>query len=423
MINSIGLMSGTSMDGIDAALIETDGKHHVKSFAHVHLPYSSEAQLLFKALEYTVQEAQGCLSLAAKKFPEGLTAYCEKQLGLSSAQTRKLALNKYLKAELGHNEDELTLAKMIAYSTKLHAQAAQEVRKNAPNLLIECVGYHGQTVFHRPEQKKTVQIGSGDMLAATIKLTVVYDFRSHDVALGGRGAPFAPLYHQALAVRDRLYPIGVINCGGIANMTLILGEALDDILGFDTGPGNCLLDMYIRKITQGRKQMDENGEYALAGRPNKAILEALEQSRQKRYPQALDTHDFMLPDTLEQLSPQDACATLVQFTVESIIHALKQQQSPLPKRYILCGGGAYHPGIRQALTQRLKEIIHVETVVHTPVEIGWENQAIEAELMAYLAVRSLKNLPLSLPKTTGVPYPASGGKIAFPDKITQKFQE
>lgn len=411
------------MDGIDAALIETDGKHHVKSFAHVHLAYPSEAQLLFKALEYTVQEAQGCLSLAAQRFPEGLAAYCEKQLGLSSAQTRKLALSKYLKAELGDKEEELSLAKIVEYSTKLHAQATQEIRKNAPDLPIECVGYHGQTVFHQPEQKKTIQIGSGDMLAATIALTVVYDFRSHDVSLGGRGAPFAPLYHQAIAVRDRVYPIGIINCGGIANMTLILGHTLDDVLGFDTGPGNCLLDRYIRKVTQGREQMDKNGEYALAGRVNETILKYLEETRPKRYPQALDTYDFSLPKALDEIPIEDACATLVQFTVECMIDALKKQSRSLPKQYILCGGGAYHPGIRQALSQRLKQVVGFESVVHTPAEIGWQNQAMEAELMAYLAVRSLKNLPLSLPQTTGVPYPVSGGKIALPDTMIQKFQE
>lgn len=307
---------------------------------------------------------------------------------------------------------------MIQYSTQLHAEAVQTLRKTCSLSSIDCIGYHGQTVFHRPLDKKTVQIGLGLRLAAITKLTVVYDFRSNDVALGGQGAPFAPIYHQAIAVRDQLFPVGIINCGGIANATLILGKTLDDLIGFDTGPGNCLLDMYIRQRTQGREQMDQDGRYALAGTVHPATLKHLLQTQYKPALRALDSHDFSLASQLENLSLEDACRTLVQFTVECIIQSL-QQQKTLPKRYILCGGGAYHPSIRQALAQRLKEEIHKEAHLQTAEEVGWKNQAIEAELMAYLAVRSLKNLPLSLPRTTGVPYPALGGKIALPDDIVK----
>ncbi len=412
---SIGLMSGTSMDGIDVALIKTDGQYDIASHAHLHVPYTPEAQLLFKVLEYTVQQAAGDLNLAERLLHRCLQDYLHHQMKLSLQEINTLHLAHYLQSVLKDSSENISVARIIHFSTDLHINAVHELQKIISSHPLACIGYHGQTVFHQPAQGKTIQIGLGQHLAAATNLTVIYNFRSNDVALGGQGAPFAPIYHQALAVRDQLLPICIINCGGIANLTLVSGEGLDDIVGFDTGPGNCLLDAYIKKATQGREQMDKNGVYALQGHVHKPTLDLLLQTQYQPHQPALDSHHFTLIPELAYLSRNDACATLVSFTVECIIHSLLPHHSP-PKRYILCGGGAYHAGIRHALAKRLKETIHPQAIVQTADEMGWKNQAIEAELMAYLAVRRLKKLPISLPKTTGVPYPASGGEIALPPR-------
>jgi anhydro-N-acetylmuramic acid kinase len=413
MRNSIGLMSGTSMDGIDAALIQTDGEYQIQSKAHLHFPYSSQARILFKILEFATQEARGDLILATQMLPEIFTDYLHHQLNFSSQQIEALCLPEYLQYELNDAEKDISFKRVVQLSTILHTKAVFALKKKSNATAIDCIGYHGQTVYHSPQNKKTVQLGFAEDLASSTQTTVVYDFRSQDIALGGQGAPLAPIYHQALAVRDQYIPVCVINCGGIANVTLILSSALNDLIGFDAGPGNCLLDSYLRYITQGLEQMDKDGLHAFSGTVHVPTLTSLIDTQYHPSLQALDTNHFILSENLKRLSCADACATLSQFTVECIVRSL-QQQPQLPKHYVLCGGGASNPYIRQKLSEALKNKIHSDSFLQTANEVGWGNQAIEAELMAYLAVRNLKKLPISLPKTTGVPYPISGGQVAYP---------
>ncbi len=408
ILQAIGMMSGTSMDGIDVALLKTDGENELVPCGHLHFPYSSEAQQLLKAMEYAIQKANGDLIAAEHQFADLFETY------IATHHIEKSAnLLDCLNHTLQQDETHLTLSKIMEFSTKLHIDAIQKFRTHYPETHIDCVGYHGQTVFHQPKIKKTIQIGLGEMLANATDLKVIYDVRSADVALGGQGAPFAPIYHRAIAIRDKTLPIGVINIGGIANVTLILSQQLEDLIGFDAGPGNCLLDRYVKQATKGREHMDRDGRYALHGKIHQPTLECLlEMHIRPDYP-ALDTHDFAWIPELEQLSLEDACATLVGFTVESIVKSLLRY-SNLPKRYVLCGGGAYHPGIITHLKKRLQDLQKQNVEVLTADMLGWKNQAIEAELMAYLAVRRLKMYPFSFPKTTGVPYPLAGGKIAYP---------
>lgn len=408
-LHAIGLMSGTSMDGIEVALLKTDGDSFIESCGHLHLAYSQEARRLLKGMEYAVQAAQGDLAYAETLFPEVFKHY----LLMHPEEDSLEILNEHLNRTLQTHEKTITLSRLIDFSTQLHIDAVEKFREVYPDLPIDCVGYHGQTVFHQPKLSQTIQIGLGKKLAEATHLTVIYDFRTADVALGGQGAPFAPIYHRAIALRDKVVPIGIINCGGIANVTLILNENLDALIGFDAGPGNCLLDAYVKQVTKGQECMDRDGHYALKGKTHQPTLERLLIQQYRHHQPALDTHDFSLIPELQDLCTEDACATLVSFTVECMVQALSHH-SNLPKHYVLCGGGAYHPGIVATLTKRLQETQAQDVLVETANTMHWNNQAIEAELMAYLAVRRLKEYPFSFPKTTGVPYPLFGGQIARP---------
>jgi anhydro-N-acetylmuramic acid kinase len=239
------------------------------------------------------------------------------------------------------------------------------------------------------------------------------------VAAGGQGAPFAPLYHQALAVRDHKLPVAVVNCGGIANITIIQDADESGLLAFDTGPGNGLIDRLIRQRTQGREGMDRDGHYGLQGKVCEKTLAALFakslMQEGKNYfelspPKALDIGDMVLIPELETLSLEDACATLEVFTAESIVRSLKLVNIPIPQHWILAGGGWHNPVILRELKSRLGSGIQVMTAD----EAGWNSQAMEAQIFAYLAVRSLEKKPLSLPGTTRVPAPMTGGELYLP---------
>ena len=265
-------------------------------------------------------------------------------------------------------------------------------------------------MFHKPGIGKSVIVGYGQYLAERLGISVVSDFRSADIAHGGQGAPLAPVYHQALAKRDQRGPLAVVNCGGIANVTFINGEAL---IAFDTGPGNGLIDSYVREDTQGKEHMDENGRYGLKGRVDSSVLDVLYTRgiyhEQGSYlalppPKSLDIGDLVLVPELSCLSIEDACATLETFTARTIAESM--QWAPRGEySWVLVGGGWNNPKIRATL-----ESLVYPASVHTANTMGWNAQAIEAELFAYLSVRSLQNQPFSFPSTTGVKYPMSGGK-------------
>ena len=357
---AIGLMSGTSLDGIDVALIRTDGEDIVQRGPSQTYAYS---------------EAQRNLLQAALKDAKGLEHRDERPFGLTMTE---------------------------AALTDWHVQAVENFLKANP-ATVDVVGFHGQTVIHRPEMKLTVQLGDGKALAKRLGLPVVYDMRAADVAAGGQGAPFVPVYHRALATTLPERPIAFVNIGGVANVTWIGQQG--DMIAFDTGPGNALIDDWALKHTGVARDVD--GALALKGKVNDKVLDAALSLPffDQPPPKSLDRNAFEAL-SLDGLSPEDGAATLVAFTKAGIM--LVDDWVPAPaKRYIVCGGGRHNPAILSALPGR-------SIVFFTAEEVGLNGDSIEAEAWAYLAVRSLNNLPLSFPMTTKVSKPMTGGVLALP---------
>jgi anhydro-N-acetylmuramic acid kinase len=323
----------------------------------------------------------------------------------------------------------VTFDQVVQRSTELHAEIVlkllQKTNRSADE--IDVIGYHGQTLLHKPSAKITVQVGDGELLAKMTGITVVNDFRRRDVFSGGQGAPFAPLYHQALAIRDHKVPAAVVNCGGIANVTVITGEHINQVVGFDTGPGNGLIDRYIKQRTHGKELMDTNAKYGLNGRVNEETIKLLYEKSitshsgdffRSKPPKSLDIADFALIPELNILSIQDASATLEAFTADSIVHSTEFFDGVIPTYWILAGGGWHNPVIKRELEVRLKEKLGSHIEVLTADEAGWNGRALEAQIFAYLAVRSLMNLPISVPGTTLVPKPLCGGHAYLPPNGT-----
>ncbi|NNM60220.1 MAG: anhydro-N-acetylmuramic acid kinase [Legionellales bacterium] len=442
---SIGLMSGTSMDGIDAALICTDGHHHIEELGHISISYNPAFRILLKATEYTIKKmAEKCLAenmhskeailnLTATDFTHHLSAFLQEKLKLSEPDiTRKMSeLSQYLYGTEAKNNlnlvKPLAFEDIIEHSTRLHAEAAHKLLEATGYCAnqITVVGCHGQAFFHRPSAGLSIILCNGPQLANHLNITVVTDFRSRDIAFGGQGAPFAPLYHHALAYRDNKIPCVVVNCGGIANITLIYNDNIEDLIGFDTGPGNGLLDNLVRQQTKGREQMDVNGHYGAAGKVDKTVLAALYDKAiikdgcnyfSSQPPKSLDINDLYLVPELDNLTFEDACRTLAVFTADSIVQSLRLNSvsRPIPLRWILAGGGWNNPIILLELTERLKQELGHTITVETADQAGWSSQALEAQIFAYLAVRSLLKLPLSMPNTTRVSKPLSGGCAFYP---------
>ncbi len=418
---SIGLMSGTSMDGIDAALLQTDGEDELIELAHIKLNYSPEVQWLLKAAERAVSQAKGQIARANQFYVSALRYYLQDELHLTP-----LAIQSAL-SNLSQIIYPLNLSQVVELSTQLHADAVNLLLKKSQYQAgkIDVVGYHGQTVLHHPAAKIIIQLGDGQKLADLTGIRVVNNFRDADIAAGGQGAPFAPLYHQALAKRDGKLPVMVVNCGGIANVSCIPDDKVDNLIAFDTGPGNGLIDALVKQRTQGREAMDKDGQYGRMGQVNEDILTQLTHKAitkrpgyfNLRPPKSLDIRDFGLISALDALSLADACATLEYFTAQTIVNSVQlipHPQAHIPRHWILAGGGWHNPIIRNHLTHLLYAKLGADVVIETATEAGWTNDAIEAQIFAYFAVRRLKNLPLSVPSTTGVSHPISGGVLHEP---------
>ena len=351
----IGLMSGTSLDGVDAAWIDTDGEGIAEFGPTVTIPYDRKMRI----------DLRQALKIAPSLAP-------------SSALIQSL----------------------VGRLTDTHAQAVHAIGRQA-----DLIGFHGQTILHRPEQRRTWQIGDAVALAARVGLPVVHDFRSADVAAGGQGAPLVPVFHAALA-RDLAKPLAVLNIGGVANVTWIGPDGT--LVACDTGPGNGSLDDWAAKHTG--EAFDRDGMLALAGKADPAVLDRLMAHPYfaRSAPKSLDRLDFAqaLRDSgAEALSPADGAATLTAFTARGV--GATELPAP-PVRWLVCGGGRHNPAIMAALRSML-------TAPVDPVESeGWNGDALEAQCFGFLAARVVARLPLSFPGTTGVPGPMTGGRIAYP---------
>ena len=347
---ALGMMSGTSLDGIDAAILRTDG-HRLSGFGPWRTtPYAAD---LRAALREGLGAAAGLDGLAR---------------ALTDAHARTV--------DLLLKENSITASE------------------------IDVIGFHGQTVLHRPAEGRTVQIGDGAYLAARTGIDVVCDFRSADVAAGGQGAPLAPLYHDARAA-GLPRPLAVLNMGGIANVTYLGADGPPS--AFDTGPGNCLLDDWA--AARAGREMDRDGALARAGTADERVVAALMEHPFFALPppKSLDRGDFSLAP-LEPLSAADGAATLAAFTTRAVSHAAAIFPAP-PGRWLVSGGGRRNPALMAALRAGLAAPVDAVEAV------GWNGDALEAQAFAFLAVRSLKGLPLSLPSTTGVARPISGGAV------------
>ena len=361
ILKVIGLMSGTSLDGVDAALIETDGVDIVRPLASLTIPYSPETRALLRG---SLEEARGVA--------EG--------------------------APVPH-----AIRDAERHLTEAHAEAVRALLKKAGMTAgeVNLVGFHGQTILHRPERRWTWQIGDGAALARMTGIDVVNDFRSADVKAGGQGAPLVPLYHAALARSSPLArPLAVVNIGGVANVTYING---DYVLAFDTGPGNAPIDDWMHRHTA--VPVDRNGDFARTGKVNDAALDAMMANPffDRMPPKSLDRLDFGVA-AVEALSPEDGAATLTAFTAASIARAREHFPEPAAT-WIICGGGRHNTTLMDMLRARINaQVLKAEGA-------RWDGDALEAEAFAYLAARSVKGLPLSLPTTTGVAQAMTGGKF------------
>ena len=365
---SIGLMSGTSMDGVDVALLKTDGQQQIQRVAGRSVPYPSDFVHAMKQVEQQVKANSGKIA------------------GLPIDDT-------------------------IQQSTDFHVHAVQVLLKEVGMQPedIEVVGYHGQTVFHHPQRGITVQLGDAERLARQTGIQqVVHQFRLADVAAGGQGAPLAPVYHQALLIRDNHVPAAVVNCGGISNVTLVSGTELSDVSGFDAGPGNGLLDKVVRLKTNGKYLMDRDAQFGRQGQVHKNLLAMLREKSclidgQNYFdlpvPKSLDINDFILLPEVLALSLEDACTTLAMFTAQMIIDSVRAQV--IPCTWVLAGGGWHNPLIQQFFMQGIQQAYGAHIHVVTAEQIGWHTDTLEAELFAYLAVRRLHGLPATGPSITG----------------------
>lgn len=371
---ALGLMSGTSLDGVDAAIIHSDGEC-VKRLG----PWRTTA------------------------YPAGLREMLAASIGIASRHDPGDAIPRLVQGA------ERTM-------TEFHARIINELlEENSINREnIDIIGFHGQTILHRPEARRTWQIGDGPLLARLAGIDVVSDFRSADVRAGGQGAPLAPLYHRALAgapaagmTAPRAFPVAVLNVGGVANVTWLAAPGgpgpMPRIVAFDTGPGNALIDDWMRE--RENVAFDRDGQTAARGRVDGDVLARLLDHDHfgRPPPKSLDRNDFLLSPA-SGLSTADGAATLTEFTARAAARAMDFFPAPA-RSWIVCGGGRHNPALMAALGRNLdSQVLPAEA-------LGWRGDALEAETFAFLAVRGVRGLPLSLPSTTAVPRPLSGGRL------------
>lgn len=359
---ALGLMSGTSMDGIDIALLETDGESHVRRLAAGGWAYEPAFR----------DRLRGALS-------DALTI-------------------------VERTERPGDLAAVEMELTRLHAETVMRFigdRMLQPSA-IDVIGFHGQTVLHAPEKRLTVQIGDGVALAAATGIDVVHDLRAADCAAGGQGAPLAPAYHRALAAKAPDRPVAFVNIGGVANITWIGADGA--LVAFDTGPGNAMIDDWMRWRTAFPR--DEDGLFAAKGKVHEDYVSAY--FRHNHFsapaPKSLDRNAFDVK-LVDQLSTEDGAATLTAFTAASIARA-REHVPEEPRMWIIAGGGRRNRTLMTMLAS------HVEGAV-VPIEaLGYDGDSVEAEAWAYLAVRSLDRRPITYPGTTGVRVPMTGGVLS-----------
>ena len=370
---SMGLMSGTSLDGVDVSIIESDGNREYSTIFDRYFEYDAE---LVKKIEKIRDKISNSKDL--QKYSE----------------------------EIKDLEKEITL---------FHAEAALETIEILKSN-VDLIGFHGQTIFHNVKEKVSKQIGDGYLLSQLTKCPVVYRFRQLDLENNGQGAPLTPVFHYLISqkINNKFkisYPINFINIGGITNVTCILdnNEIKKDIFAYDIAPGNCLIDQWLRK--KSNKRFDDNGSIAKSGKINELILnQAIENFEISSINQSLDVNDFDI-GFVKGLNLEDGCATITEFTAYLISEGLKKIDNINnidTKNFILCGGGRKNKTLIKKVFQYLKiNDLNTKDID----EFNINGDFVEAQAFGYLAIRSFLNLPISFPNTTRCVKPCSGGEL------------
>ena len=371
---AIGLMTGTSMDGVDLSLVKSDGFYQITGILDTYIEFDKELR--------------------------------EKLIDLRSKIFQLKDLLQYSR-EIDELDNEITL-----FHNKIITETIKDTKEN-----VDLIGFHGQTIFHNPEKKISKQIGSGNLLSRLTKKIVINNFRQNDLENGGQGAPLTPIYHKSLikiiSKKNKIkYPIGIINIGGITNMTQVFNDEEStnkNLSAFDIGPGNCLIDEWIRKNSEFK--YDEKGNIARKGKINVSIInQARENFNIKSYEKSLDTKDFDL-SFVRGLSFEDGCATVTDFTAYLISQGIKfanNFKDRDTKFYLISGGGRKNDFLIELINKYLSntkiELANIDSY-------GYDGDFIESQAFGYLAIRSKLNLPISFPQTTRCKTPTTGGVI------------
>ena len=359
---SLGLMSGTSADGVDASIIQSDGDTEYKVIFDKYFVYNQDIYENIHNLKDKINDSKDLENLSKKIQPL---------------------------------EKEITL-----FHAKLVNEIIKEFKSN-----IDFVGFHGQTIFHNAKEKISKQLGDGKLLSTLTKKTVIYDFRQNDLRNGGHGAPLTPIFHKLLKKKFKINEVTFLNIGGIANITTFWND--DNMSGKDIGPGMCLIDRWLRQKT--KKNYDKDGIIAKSGKVNKIVLDQLLENFKEKENilstgviQSFDTKYFNF-SFVKELSLEDGAATLTEFTAHVIISVLQTAEHN-KKKIILCGGGRKNNFLVEKIRKKNNRIRLID-------EYGVDGDFIESQAFAYLAIRSYLKFPISFPETTGVQKPCTGGQI------------
>ncbi len=366
----LGLMSGTSGDGIDASIIRSDGLDKFEILKENYYEYSKDLFSNFHNLKKKINSLKD--------------------------------LNLYSK-EIKDFENKITIS---------HAKAIKDIGLDFD---LDLIGFHGQTLYHNPKEKISLQIGNGNLLSQLTKKKIVYNFRKQDIINGGEGAPLSPIFHKYLIKSKKInFPAGVLNIGGISNLTVLKDLNDLNILSKDVGPGNCLIDSWIQSLTD--KKFDSEGKISSRGKVNEVILEQALEVHENNFKNqdniSLDTSDFDV-SFMRGLSLEDGAATLTSFTAKIISSNIKNFVKDFHNKKIsilLCGGGRKNKN----LIDQIKLNTNKNIVLINSEDLNINGDFIESQAFAYLAIRSVKTLPISFPNTTGCSAPCSGGEILEP---------
>ncbi len=367
-INSLGLMSGTSGDGVDASIINSDGKGQFKVLLNKYFQYTDDISKNIYKLKRNINKVED--------------------------------IKKYA-SEINDLERKITL---------FHSNVVSNCTTNN-DFEIDLIGFHGQTILHSPKDKYSKQLGDGKLLSQLSKKKVIYNFRQNDLAEGGEGAPLSPIFHQLIVKEKKIdLPIGVLNIGGISNLTLIGDLKDENLISKDIGPGNCLIDEWMRRNKKGN--YDNNGEAASIGRTNELILnQALEdfENVNNKNMNSFDVNDFEI-NFLRGLDLEDGASTITDFTSNIIASKLLSEISKSNlkiTKIILCGGGRKN----KTLIDRIKKHCGNEVKFEITDDYGVDGDFVESQAFAFLAIRSFFKLPISFPNTTGCKSPSTGGVL------------